>query len=239
MQYRTMLVDDERLARSQLRSQLAQFPEIQVVAEADCVSEALKAVQRFQPAVVFLDVQMPGQNGFDFLEQTSRNFRVIFVTAFDKFALRAFEVNALDYLMKPVRSDRLSDALRRLTVPEPVRPRALGSLKYSDYLFLTQGSNARFVKVSTIKCVVADGPYTHVFTVDGRKWTLLQPIRDWEERLPHVQFVRTHRSCIINLDHVERVEALYDDTYQVFLTDRPEPLPISRRCAIAMKNRFR
>jgi two-component system LytT family response regulator len=239
MTQRVLLVDDERLARKQLRQSLSHFPELVIVAEADCVSEALKTMQGLQPDVVFLDIQMPGQNGFDFLEQASGGFKVIFVTAFDRFALRAFEVNALDYLMKPVSFDRLSEAVQRLADSETVSPRTLGPLDYSDYLFLTQGSSARFIKVCTIKCVLADGPYTHVFTVDGHKWTILQPIKDWEQRLPGAQFARIHRSCIINLDHVERVEVLCHDTYQVFLGGRPAPLPISRRYAIALKKRFR
>ena len=109
-----LLVDDERLARTQLRSQLAHFPELRVVAEADSVTRALEAVERVEPDVVFLDIQMPGATGFDFLEQASGDFDLIFVTAFDEFALRAFEVNALDYLLKPVRLERLSSALQRL-----------------------------------------------------------------------------------------------------------------------------
>jgi two-component system LytT family response regulator len=239
MPQKALIVDDERLARNQLRERLSHFPELVVVAEADCVSEALKAVERLQPDVVFLDIQMPGESGFDFLEKSSGGFKVIFVTAFDRFAVRAFEVNALDYLMKPVSFERLAEAVRRLAAPESLRPCTNDPFDYSDYLFLAQGSSARFIKVRTIKCVLADGPYTHVFTVDGHKWTMLHPIKAWEQRLPRVQFVRTHRSCIINLDHVERVEALCRDTYQVFLRDRSEPLPISRRCAIALKNRFR
>jgi two-component system LytT family response regulator len=117
MTYRTMLVDDERLARIQLRTQLKQFSEIEVVAEADCAQKALETAQQMDPDLVFLDIQMPGQSGFDFLEQASGRFRVIMVTAFDQFALRAFEVNALDYLLKPVSVDRLASAVSRLTDP--------------------------------------------------------------------------------------------------------------------------
>jgi two-component system LytT family response regulator len=239
MPQRTLIVDDERLARNQLRERLSQFPDLVVVAEADCVSEALKAVEGFQPEIVFLDIQMPGESGFDFLEQAHGGFKVIFVTAFDCFALRAFEVNALDYLMKPVGVERLAEAVRRLAAPESLHPPTLCPLDYSDYLFLTQGSNARFIKVRTIKYVLADGPYTQVFTADGHKWMVLQPIKTWEARLPSVRFVRTHRSCIVNLDYVERVEGLRHNTYQLFLSDRSKALPISRRYAIALKNRFR
>jgi two-component system LytT family response regulator len=234
-----MLVDDERLARSQLRAQLAHFPELEIVAEADGVPEALEAVAKFQPKVVFLDIQMPGQTGFDFLEQTTGNFKIIFVTAFDRFALRAFEVNALDYLMKPVTLSRLTAAVQRLTALES-RPRGrLKALDYFDYLFVSDATGARFIKVQAIKSIVAAGPYSEIFTSDGRKWMLLTPIKNWEDRLPGARFVRIHRSCIINLDYVERVEALGGNSYQVFLGDRAAPLPISRRYLLALKNRLR
>jgi two-component system LytT family response regulator len=232
---KALLVDDERLARNQLRAQLTKFPEFQVIAEADSVPKALEAVQRFQPHVVFLDIQMPGQTGFDFLEQASGDFKTIFVTAFDRFALRAFEVNALDYLMKPVGFSRLATAVRRLSVLEPVRPRKAVPMDYSDYLFLSDGAGARFVKLCAVKYIAAAGPYSEVFTTDGHKWMLLEPIKDWEERLPRAQFVRTHRSCIINLDYVVRLQPLGNNTYHVFLRDQAAPLPISRRYALALK----
>lgn len=153
-----MLVDDERLARSQLRAQLAHFPELEIVAEADGVPEALEAAAKFQPQVVFLDIQMPGQTGFDFLDQATGNFKIIFVTAFDRFALRAFEVNALDYLMKPVTLSRLTAAVQRLTALEPRRRLKLRALDYSDYLFVSDATGARFVKIQAIKSIVAAGP---------------------------------------------------------------------------------
>jgi two-component system LytT family response regulator len=234
-----MLVDDERLARNQLRAQLAHFPELEIVAEADCVPKALEAAAKFRPEVVFLDIQMPGQTGFDFLEQAIGNFKIIFVTAFDRFALRAFEVNALDYVMKPVTLSRLTAAVQRLTALEP-RPRVkIKALDYSDYLFVSDATSARFIKVQAIKSIVAAGPYSEIFTSDGRKWMLLIPIKNWEHRLPVARFVRIHRSCIINLDCVERVEALANNSYQVFLRDQATPLPISRRYLLALKIRLR
>jgi two-component system LytT family response regulator len=240
MAYRTILVDDERLARIQLRTQLRQFPEIEVIAEADSAEAALNAAQQMDPDLVFLDIQMPGQSGFDFLEQATGRFRVILVTAFDQFALRAFEVNALDYLLKPVSVDRLANTVGRLSAPEDQPKPSVAPLDYSDYLFLAQGLKSQFLKVRAIKYVLADGSYTHIFSADGQKWTLPRPIKEWEDRLPGEQFVRIHRRCIINLNFVERVEAgLHSETYQVLLRDLSTPLPISRRYALALKNRFR
>src|SRR5580704_267604 len=121
MPWRALLVDDERLARVQLRNQLEHFPEFQIVAEADSVAGAVGAVRRFEPDLVFLDVQMPGTTGFEFLQRAPNTFQVIFVTAFDEFALRAFEVNALDYLLKPVQRERLAAALERVSQEKVAR----------------------------------------------------------------------------------------------------------------------
>jgi len=237
---RALLVDDERLARVQLRGQLARFRQIEVVAEADSILQALEAAQQFQPDVVFLDIQMPGHSGFDFLEQASGDFKVIFVTAYDQFALRAFEVNAVDYLLKPVRFERLADALQRVsgsTASPP--PTNAAPLQYADYLFVADGLRPQFLKVQAIQYIVAAGSYCEIFTADGRKFMLLQALKQWEERLPPKRFVRIHRSCIVNLDYVQRVAAMGNDTFEVFLPGKPEPLCISRRYALALKHRLR
>jgi two-component system LytT family response regulator len=243
-QFRALLVDDERLARRQLRNQLAHFPEIEVVAEADNASRALQAVRQFEPDLLFLDIQMAGESGFDILEQAGGGFQTIFVTAFDEFAVRAFEVNALDYLLKPVSLNRLAAALRRLSAPLSAahhRSRVSGPvpLNSSDYLFLKHKSKAHFLRVHDIKYVLADGSYTHVFNNDGRTWALLQPIKHWEERLPRDRFARIHRRCIVNLDFVERIEdGIHPETYEVILRDVRTPLPVSRRYALILKQRF-
>jgi two-component system, LytTR family, response regulator len=238
-QFRAILVDDERLARRQLRNQLAQFPEIQVVGEADSASKALASIREFEPDLIFLDIQMPGESGFDFLERAGGGFRTIFVTAFDEFALRAFEVNALDYLLKPVSLNRLGAAVRRLSATDIRLNSRVTALNYSDYLFLKQKSSACFLKVHDIKYVLADGSYTHVVGADGRTWTLLQPIKHWEERLPRDRFARIHRRCMVNLDFVERVEdGIYPETFQAYVRGLKTPLPISRRHALNLRQRF-
>jgi len=237
---RALLVDDERLARVQLRGQLARFRQIEVVAEADSILQALEAAQQFQPDVVFLDIQMPGHSGFDFLEQASGDFKVIFVTAYDQFALRAFEVNAVDYLLKPVRFERLADALQRVSGSTASPPPANAApLQYADYLFVADGLRPQFLKVQAIQYIVAAGSYCEIFTADGRKFMLLQALKQWEERLPPKRFVRIHRSCIVNLDYVQRVAAMGNDTFELFLPGKPEPLCISRRYALALKHRLR
>jgi two-component system, LytTR family, response regulator len=243
MPYRALLVDDERLARSRLRTLLADYPEIQVVAEADCVGSALAAVQWHQPDVVFLDIQMPGQSGFDFLERSSgerhaRQFHTIFVTAYDQFAVKAFEVNGLDYLMKPIERERLGRAIRRIS--DPQRPSQRGKkLDQSDYVFVTGVSGGRFVSVKRIQYILAAGAYSQIFTQDEGKWMLLRSIKAWQERLPPKQFVRIHRSVMVNLDFVDRLQPLPNYSCHVFLRGLKNPLWMSRRYAMVLREQMR
>ena len=238
MTYRALLVDDERLARKQLRALLASFPEVEVVAEASAVPEALAAVQEHQPEVVFLDIQMPGPSGFDFLASARGRFSTIFVTAHDRFALRAFEVNGLDYLLKPVESDKLARAVNRLAVTDVVADNPTFPLRTSDYLFVSGAVSSRFVRVEQILCVLAAGPYSEIFVDDGTRWMMSRSITEWQRRLPKSHFVRIHRSTIVNLEFVDRVEPLPNYSYTVRLRGSNRQLMMSRRRASLVKERF-
>lgn len=239
---RALLVDDERLARKQLRALLGDFPEIAVVADAASVTEALAAVDTHYPDVVFLDIQMPGASGFDFLQQTKGTFATIFVTAHDRFALRAFEVNGLDYLLKPVEKHRLQKAIERLPLRLAGAPVLSpgARLKNTDYLYVSNNSSARFIPVRSIQYIQAGGPYSEIFTEDGSKWMLLRSMKEWEERLPPGQFARIHRSTLVNLDFVERIEPLANYSYRVSVRGKSQKqeLAMSRRSAQALKERF-
>jgi len=238
MPYRALLVDDERLARKQLRALLAHFPEIEIVAESAAVPEALAAADAHHPDVVFLDIQMPGASGFEFLESAEGLFATIFVTAHDRFALRAFEVNGLDYLLKPIERERLAQAIHRLSLRREATAPAGPLLKSSDYLFVTGRSGSRFIQVRKIQCVVAAGPYTEIFVDDGSKWLMLRSIKEWRARLPQDQFVAIHRSTIVNLDFVERMEALPNYSYRIVLRGSKCELLMSRRRALLLKERM-
>ncbi|MEO8028694.1 MAG: LytTR family DNA-binding domain-containing protein, partial [Bryobacteraceae bacterium] len=202
-----LLIDDERPARSQLRSLLGAHPEVEVAAEADSADAAHAAVQRVRPDVVFLDIQMPRRSGFDFLAETTAKFAVIFVTAHDEFAVRAFEVNALDYLLKPVEPRRLKQAIERIG-----RPREGERLGPADRIF----TGSRFVPVSSLMAVVASGAYSELWLKDGSRVLLTKPMKDWERRLPEA-FKRVHRSTIVNLECVLRAERRDNYSYALHL----------------------
>jgi two-component system, LytTR family, response regulator len=237
MPYRALLLDDERLARKQLRALLAGFEEIEVVAEAASVPEGLRAVEAHRPDVVFLDIQMPAETGFDFLQKVQVPFTTIFVTAHDRFAVRAFEVNGLDYLLKPVESERLAQAIGRLSLRREI-PCAATPFETSDYLFVSSGSSARFIQISRIQYVSAAGPYSEIFTDDGNKWMLLRSMKEWQRRLPAAQFVRIHRSTLVNLDFVESIEPLANYSYRIVLKGSQRRLAMSRRHALLLKGRL-
>ncbi len=236
---RALVVDDERLARQELRRLLAAHPEVQVVGEASDVNEAVRLIEREQPDMVFLDVQMPGETGFDLFERAAVGARVVFVTAHDAHALRAFDVNALDYLLKPVAPERLAATvtrLRREAEPEDEPPARRFTM--ADFVFLPVDGRARFLRVGGIVCVLAAGDASELVTADGARGRVPRSLKAWEERLPEQQFVRIHRESIVNLQYVERIEEWSHEAFHVHLRGVADPLTLSRRHASRLRARF-
>lgn len=240
MKLKALIVDDERLARKELRAMLAEFPEIEIVGEADSVADAVTLIETENPKVVFLDIQFAGETGFDLLEKTEADFKTIFVTAFDAYAIRAFEVNALDYLLKPINPQRLKRAIEKLL--ETGKPPGAGNsprpLELDDRLFVPIGGRSIFLKINSISHVSAAGDYSEVFTREGKNFLVEKSLREWEARLPEKHFARIHRNCIVNLASVERVENWFNRSFQVYLENTREPLTASRRFAAKLKEKF-
>lgn len=227
-----LIVDDERLARRELATLLAAHREIAVAGEAGSVDDAAALVRALDPDVVFLDIQMPKRSGFELLDAADVR-RVVFVTAHDVHAIRAFEVNALDYLLKPVHPARLAITIARLVgTADPAPPTA--RLEPADHLFLSDGKAARFVRVRAILCIRGAGDYSELVLDDGKRVLSSRPLKEWEGRLPG-GFARVHRTAIVNLDHVERVERISDDSFRVVVRGLAEPVPMSRRHAARLR----
>lgn len=233
-----LVIDDERLARKDLISLLSAYDNITVVGEADDVPSAVKAIERLNPDVIFLDIQMPGDSGFDLLEKTDVEAQIVFVTAYDEYAIRAFEVNALDYLLKPVNPDRLEKALEKLESRERYAWERARALDYEDRLFLMLGRHFKFLKINTILTITAAGDYSEVLTSDGTKGLTLKSMKEWETRLPAQHFIRIHRSTIINMEFIDRVEEWFNYSFKVYLKGVEEPYVISRRYATRLKDRL-
>ena len=236
--YTAIVVDDERLARKELRSMLSEHEIIDVVGEAETVTQAAELVNVKKPDVLFLDIQLPGETGFDLLDKISHNCKIIFVTAFDAYAIRAFEVNALDYLLKPINPARLTQAIERLTTHTSLPAPPVRVLEYQDRLFIELDERSRFLKVSDIIVISAMGDYSQIFSCDEQKSLVLKPLKDWEERLPAKHFTRIHRSTIINVNYVERVETWFNRSYRLHIRQLAEPLVMSRRYAARFKTTF-
>ena len=208
---KALLIDDERLARNELRRLLAAHPDIEIVGEAVDAEAAAQKVAALQPGLLFLDVQMPGADGFSLLERLEPPLpAVIFTTAYDEFAVKAFEFNALDYLLKPVDPNRLIAALERLRARETApagsaSPLSATRLSLEDKVFVREGDRCWFVPVKNIRLLESEGNYTRLH-FDDQKPQLFRSLTAMEERLDPRNFFRANRKQVINLTWVEGIE---------------------------------
>ncbi len=232
--FKSIIVDDEWLVRAELRHLLADFPEIEVVDEASSVPQAKEMIEEHHPDVIFLDIQLPGQSGFALLEETSVRAKIIFITAFDQYAIRAFEVNALDYLLKPIRKERLAKSIQRLSATEG-EPPSQGKVTYDDVIYLLVNGSLRFVKIASIKCVIAESNYSFIICQGDKKELVTKSLLEWEQILPEMFFIRIHRSVIVNFSYVEKVKRCRNYTHEVYMQGIEKPLTMSRRYAAHLK----
>ncbi len=235
-----VIVDDERLARRELRTLLeeAHVGQVHVVGEAGTVGDAARLVHATGADVVFLDIQLAGETGMDLIPLLDADVDVVFVTAYDEHALRAFEVNALDYLLKPVAPERLAVTVNRLVAAQPPAP-TRETVKYEDRLFLRFGEERAFVRVRDIAAIEAEGDgSTLLLAPQLARKPSAKSLREWEQRLPDRQFVRIHRSTIVNLEYVERLEPWPQGGQRVYLRGLREPLTMSRRFGARLRERF-
>ncbi|MFM1931609.1 MAG: hypothetical protein RL226_912 [Bacteroidota bacterium] len=227
---KTIVIDDERLARKELIQMLTAFDFIEVVAEAGDIDEAMELIDTHQPELIFLDIQMPGGSGFDLLNKLDLVPRVIFVTAYDEYALRAFEVNALDYLLKPVEPQRLASALGRIQNPVPKDSEATPRKSFlgpDDQIFIKDGEKCWFVPLSDIRLFESEGNYVRVYFKEYKP-LILRSLNQLEERLDETHFFRAGRKHIVNLDWVESIEPWFSGGLKCTLRDGKE-IEVSRR----------
>ena len=226
---KAMIVDDEPLARLELRRLLAEFPGIEIVGEAANVEEAAMGVEKWQPELLFLDIQMPGGTGFDLLARLENVPRVIFTTAYDHHAVHAFEVNALDYLLKPIEPERLAAAIARARTTKPGNPAAEPTGPALERLFVRDGSRCWFVPLREVSLMVSEGNYVRLHWGTSRP-LLARALTSLEQRLDPGRYFRANRSQIINLDFIESIEPGAGGQLYAQLRDGPE-IEISRRQA--------
>jgi len=217
---RCLIIDDEAPARLEMRRLLSAHPGVEVVGEAGDVRTALELHARLRPELIFLDIQLRGETGFDFVAAMGEGeSRIVFVTAYDQHALRGFECNALDYLLKPVHPERLKSTLERL-VPAAAPAE-------NEPLLLKDGSTSRLAPWRTILRVVSEGNYTRVHLEGGDSMLVLRPLKEWQTLAPKDLFCRVHRTVLIQRRGIREIRTLSDDKREILATDGVA-IPVSR-----------
>ncbi len=236
--HRAIIIDDERLARNELKKLLMEFPDVEVIDEAANAAEGIEKIDALSPDLIFLDIQMPGKTGFDMLTELDKAPHVIFTTAYDEYALKAFDVNALDYLMKPIEPKRLADALQKLQLAEEKEMAAnqafnRGMLTENDQVFVKDGERCWFVKLSEVRLFESVGNYAKVFFA-GNNPLILKSLNALEERLDEKIFFRANRKHIVNMRMIEKIEPYFNGGLLLELKGG-EKVEVSRRQAVKFK----
>lgn len=234
--FRVLLVDDEMSARNALRELLEEHPIVEIVGEADSAKAAIPLFHRYAPDLIFLDVQMPRGDGFSLLPELTPPPAIIFVTAHNRFAVRAFEVNAVDYLMKPVRSDRLSAALRRVFSRHSGQ---VGPFVQEDQIVLRSDSQIRLLPAQEIACIESAGNYSTVHIINKPSMFIRRGMQQWEEQLPQPPFLRIHRSYIVNLMAIGEMSSDERDGAKLGLKGCDATVQLTRRAYRRLRHAVR
>ena len=232
---KSIIIDDERLARNELKKILQEFPEIEIIDEAVNVQEAADKIEELRPQLIFLDIQMPGnKTGFDLLEMLTYTPKVIFTTAYNEYAIKAFEFNALDYVLKPIETKRMGDAIqkvKRSIDKEKNNPQDV--LHKEDQVFVKDGERCWFVKLDEVRLFESVGNYAKVF-FSTNKPLILKSLNALEERLDDRVFFRANRKHIVNLRMIDKVEPYFNGGLLLDLKGG-EKIEVSRRQAVKFK----
>jgi two-component system, LytTR family, response regulator len=235
---RALIVDDERLARKELMKLLEEHPMIEVVGEAMNADEAVQMINDLNPDLLFLDIQMPGKTGFELLEMLDSVPLVVFTTAYDEFALKAFEVNALDYLLKPIQPERLSETISKLAEKERAKTVATRGpekkLGLNDQVFVKDGDRCWFVSLANVRLFESDGNYIKVY-FDSNRPMIHKSLNALDEKLDERAFFRASRKHIVNLSWVEGIEPWFNGGLMVRLRGG-DKVEVSRRQAAKFKD---
>lgn len=233
MTIKTILIDDEPLALEELALMLAKHPTIEVIGTATNSIEAISAINALKPELIFLDINMPGRSGFELLEDLDEVPHVIFVTAYDQFAIKAFDVNALDYILKPINKDRLADAINKIEKVESPTKNKEEKLSIDKRIFIKDGDKCFFVPLSEIFLIESVGNYARVY-YENKKPLLHKSLNYLEEKLPDTHFFRAGRQHIINLHFIKNIHPFFNNTLQAEMQNG-EKIDISQRQSVRFK----
>ena len=248
---RSVVVDDVDMMRATLKKVLDNFPNIEIVGEASDYESARDVINKTTPDLVFLDIDLNGITSIDLLNEISCNPKIIFITSHPDFAIKAFELNAVDYIMKPISGDRLRKAIDRITAdietPAGTEGEAISGFNESDsdrfspdqIILLNFDNKMNFIKIRDINYIEAFGNYTKVYLNDGKLSITYNSIKSWDSRLPEDVFIQIHRSTIVNLLNVTKIEKWTNDTGRLFLKGIEKPFEISRSYFFQIKKKYK
>lgn len=231
---RVLIVDDEHLARQAMRRLLANHPEVEIVGEAEGVADALQAIARTAPQLVFLDIELGGADGFDLLAALEPPPMVVFVTAYAEYAVEAFAVNAVDYLLKPVEPERLAESISRAE-REQASPAPPPASAAKSVIALKTPKRTVLARPAEIVALRADGDFTHVFVADQPALMMWRTLAHFESLLPAPPFLRLGRSLIVNRDRLRRVETPSRESARIMLQGMAEPLTLGRTASARLR----
>lgn len=237
---KVILIDDEPLARAVIENYLKAYPNFEIVAHCENGFEGVKAIEQHQPDLLFLDIQMPKINGFEMLELLENPPSVIFTTAFDEYALKAFETAAVDYLLKPFSKARFQQAIERWTPRDKSEKAPLLAEtihKQPDEhqrIVIKEGATIKIIPTNNVTCIEAYGDYVKIFA-NGEKYLKKKTLSYFEKSLDPSEFIRVHRSYILNINALTGIEPFEKNTYRAILTDK-QRIPISRSAYAPLKS---
>ncbi|WP_127021053.1 LytR/AlgR family response regulator transcription factor [Flagellimonas beolgyonensis] len=234
--YTTLIIDDERLAREEVRRALDGYPEFDIVGEANNVDKALELIEACQPDIIFLDIHMPGKSGFDLLEELTTVPEVVFTTAYDQYAVQAFEVNALDYLVKPLREERFAKTMEKVRLGLQKRDEEKEKpLDIHQRIFIKDGEKVFFVPLTEVRLIESMENYARLY-FGKEKAMIKRSLNQLEEKLDPAVFFRTNRSQIINMEYIKEIHPYFNNKLQMILITG-ETVEVSSRQSVKFKKR--
>lgn len=229
-----IIVEDSRLARNELKDLLKEIPEVEIIAEAENADIAFELINSQSPDLIFLDIQLPGKDGFQLLEMLENVPMVVFTTAFDEFAIKSFEYNTLDYLLKPINPKRLSQAIEKVKLKLAEKTEKQDKkLDLEDQIFIKDGEKCWMVKISEIYLFEVEGNYTKVF-FRNEKAVLTRSLNVIEKKLPQEKYFRANRNTIFNINYIQNIENWFSGNLMIKLPNDNQ-VEISRRQAVLFK----
>lgn len=232
-----LIVDDESIARKQVAELIhALYPE-SVIQEAASLKEAKHAIDEDTFSLIFLDINLKGEMGFDLVPFIPKKSKIVFITAMDKYAIRAFEVNALDYILKPPTKERIKKSIDQLNDVE-AQPKKLKEFGLDDRIFVQSNDKIRFITLNDIRYIEAKDVYSMMVTSEKKSILVRKSLSKWIEILPQKHFLRIHRSSIVNINFIDHITPYGKGTFKVYLDGIEEPLTMSKSYSNALKTRL-